>query len=92
MTTIHGRVRRRAIVWQLTRIFGPESSSGRSLPTPEDGTWHLGRHVPFESWPRPPPLGELGVLNGKHQAGYVIDAGTGDGRVPGVLASLNRRP
>ena len=90
MTTIHGRVRRRAIVWQLTRIFErSESSSGRSLPIQKTGRgiW-AGTPVRVVA-EASATLGELGVLNGKHQAGYVIDAGTGDGRVPGVLASLN---
>jgi hypothetical protein len=90
MTTFHGRIRRRAIIRQLARVFDDaEAASGRSLPIQK-----TGRGI----WAATPvrvvaeaalALSELGLLDGQHQAGHVIDAGTGDGRVPAVLAALH---
>jgi len=34
-------------------------------------------------------LADLGLLGDGHQTGHVIDAGTGDGRIPAVLALLD---
>ena len=72
------------------RVFErSEASSGRALPIQK-----TGRGI----WAATPvrvvaeaalTLTELGILDGEQQTGPVIDAGTGDGRVLAVLATLN---
>ncbi len=87
MTSIHDRIHRRSVLQQLTRVFErSEALSGRTLPIRKTG---------FGIWAATPvrvvaeaalTLAELGLLDQRQQTGHVIDAGTGDGRIPAVLA------
>ena len=89
MTPFASGIRRRVAFTQLTRVFEhSEASSGRALPIRKTGR---GLWVPTPVRVLEEAIETLrGVgLLGEGPAGPVIDAGTGDGRLPAVLAFFN---
>ncbi|HIF11534.1 MAG TPA: class I SAM-dependent methyltransferase [Dehalococcoidia bacterium] len=90
MNSIYRRFRRRAALTQLARIFERSAmSTGRALPIRKTGR---GIHVAtpirvIEEAVK--TLTEIGLVGEGRPTGCVIDAGTGDGRIPAVLAAFD---
>jgi hypothetical protein len=87
---MYAKIHRQLVLRQLVRVFEhSDASSSRSLPIQKTarGIWAATPvRVVAEA---AATLKEVGLLDEQHQDGYLIDAGTGDGRVLAVLAALN---
>ena len=90
MTSIYSRIRQRAAFAQLARIFErSEASSRRALPIRKTGRGiHVATPVRVIA-EAVETLQRLGLLGEGRRPGHVIDAGTGDGRIPAVLAAFD---
>lgn len=90
MTSIYSRIRQRAAFAQLARIFErSEASSRRALPIRKTGRGiHVATPVRVIA-EAVETLQRLDLLGEGRRPGHVIDAGTGDGRIPAVLAAFD---
>ncbi len=89
MSSIYSGIRKRAALKQLAGVFErSEASTGRALPIRKTGRgiWAATPVRVIEEACR--TLKDMGILGGG-PPGHVIDAGTGDGRLPAVLAWLD---
>ena len=90
MTSIYSRIRRRAAFRQLARTFErSEASSRRALPIRKTGRGIYVATPVRVIKDAVSTLTGLGLLGAGRRPGHVIDAGTGDGRVPAVVAALD---
>ena len=88
MPSIYSILRRRSASAKLAQVFErSEASTGRALPIRRTGRgiWAATPVRVVEAAVK--TLHGIGLLGDGGQPGHVIDAGTGDGRVPAVLAA-----
>lgn len=86
MPSIYSILRRRSASAKLAQVFErSEASTGRALPIRRTGRgiWAATPVRVVEAAVK--TLHGIGLLGDGGQPGHVIDAGTGDGRVPAVL-------
>ena len=90
MPSFYGHLRQRSASARLARVFErSEASTRRSLPIRKTGRGIWAATPVRVIGTASDTLKDIGLLGAGGRPGHVIDAGTGDGRVSAVLASVD---